>query len=108
MRHFRCHADAFAQGRGRVKRLTDIHRVSAHLYRQCNLAITVAQLQGVLLLDGFLLQLVFHGDEVEVIFQVIALAGDHTHGLVHGHSNGQLPRHLARVELGFHRHIGSV
>ena len=42
MRHFRCHADAFAQRGVRVNRLTNIHCISAHLYRQCNLADHVA------------------------------------------------------------------
>ena len=42
MRDFRCHADALAQRRVRVNRFTNIHRVSAHLYRQSNLTDHVA------------------------------------------------------------------
>ena len=42
MRHFRCHADALAQRRVRVNRFAYVHRVSAHLYRQCNLTNHVA------------------------------------------------------------------
>jgi hypothetical protein len=42
MRHFRCHANALAQRGVRVNRLTDIHRISAHLNRQCNLTDHVA------------------------------------------------------------------
>ena len=43
MRHFRRHANAFAQRGVRVNRLTNIHCISAHLYRQCNLANHVAR-----------------------------------------------------------------
>ena len=42
MRHFCRHANAFAQRGVRVNRLTNIHCISAHLYRQCNLADHVA------------------------------------------------------------------
>jgi hypothetical protein len=52
-----------------------------------------------LLLDGFLFQLVFDGDEAELTLQGIALLSDHTHGLVHG----QLARRLAGIQLGLQR-----
>ena len=42
MRHFRRHPYGLTQRRVRVNRLTNIHRISAHLYRQCNLANHVA------------------------------------------------------------------
>ena len=38
MRHFRRHANALAQRGVWVNRFTDVHRVSAHLDGQCNLA----------------------------------------------------------------------
>ena len=43
MRHFRGHANGFAQRRARVNRLTDIHGVRAHPYGQCNFANHVAR-----------------------------------------------------------------
>ena len=42
VRHFRCHADAFAQSRVRMNRFANIHRVSALLNRERNLADQVA------------------------------------------------------------------
>ena len=42
MRHFRSHAYALPQRRVRVNRFTNIHRISAHLYRQSNLTDHVA------------------------------------------------------------------
>ena len=44
MRHFRRHADAFAQRRMRVNRLADVHRICTHLNRQRNLANHVASM----------------------------------------------------------------
>ena len=46
MRHFRSHAYALAQCRMRVNRFTNIHRISAHLYRQCNLTDHVAGMRA--------------------------------------------------------------
>ena len=42
MRQFRGHANGFAQRRARVNRLTDVHRVRAHLDSQRDLANHVA------------------------------------------------------------------
>ena len=42
MRHFCRHANALAQSGMRVNRLADVDGISAHLYRQCNLANHVA------------------------------------------------------------------
>ena len=42
MRHFCGHADALSQRGVRVNRFAYVHRVSAHLYRQCNLTNHVA------------------------------------------------------------------
>ena len=46
MRHLRRHANAFAQRRVRVNRLTDIHCVCAHLNGQRNLANHVARMRA--------------------------------------------------------------
>ena len=43
MRHFRRHADGFPKGWVRMNRLADIHRVSAHLDGQRDLANHVAR-----------------------------------------------------------------
>ena len=43
MRHFRRHADAFAQRGVWVNRFTDVHSVCAHLNRQRDLANHVAR-----------------------------------------------------------------
>ena len=43
MRHFRCHADAFAQRGVWVNRFTDVHGVCAHFDGQRNLADHVAR-----------------------------------------------------------------
>ena len=46
MRRFRCHANAFAQRGVGVNRFAYVHRVSAHLYRQCNLTNHVASMRA--------------------------------------------------------------
>ncbi len=46
MRHFRGHANGFAQRRMRVNRLADIHRVCAHFDGQRNLANHVARVRA--------------------------------------------------------------
>ena len=86
---------ALAEALGTVEKQRDAvaHELAqAKLNQQAALKLAEAQLahelQGVLLLDGFLFQLVFHGDEVEVIFQLIALPGHHTHGNIDGLIHG--------------------
>ena len=46
MRHFRRHANAFAECWMRVNRLADVHRVRAHLDSQCDLANHVARMRA--------------------------------------------------------------
>ena len=46
MRDFRCHANAFAQRGVGVNRLANVHCISAHLYRQCNLTDHVARMRA--------------------------------------------------------------
>jgi len=80
-----------------------LQRLAHHLGRQAglhvpqprNLAVAVAQLQGVLLLDGGLLQLLFHHHQIQVVLEFIALPGHHRHRL--GHC--QPAHHLARLQL---------
>ena len=80
-----------------------LQRLAHHLGRKArlhvpeprNLAVAVAQLQGVLLLDGVFFQLLFHHHQVQVVFQFIALAGHHRHRLGHR----QPARHLGRLQL---------
>jgi hypothetical protein len=46
MRHFRRHANAFAQRGVGVEGFTDIHGVRAHLNRQCNLSDHLARVRA--------------------------------------------------------------
>ena len=46
MRDFSRHANALAQRRMRVDRLADVHRICAHLNRQCNFADHVAGMRA--------------------------------------------------------------
>jgi hypothetical protein len=46
MRHLRCHANAFAQRGVWVDGFADVHRVSAHLDGQSNLANHVARVRA--------------------------------------------------------------
>ena len=46
MRHLRRHADGLPKGWVRVNRLTNVHRIRAHLDSQCDLADHVARMRA--------------------------------------------------------------